>query len=373
MTRKLTLSLILLLVLALTANATEVRIKDVAKFQGFMDNQLTGLGLVFGLNGTGDGNQSRFTPQAISNMLNSQGIRHDASAIRTKNVAMVIVTATLPPFTKPGQKIDVKVSSMGDAKSLQGGTLLLTKLTAANGQVYGTAQGQVVVGGFSAGGGGTSITQNVPTVGTVPGGAIVQRDVPINLQSRKALRLVLDNFDFTTATRVAKSVNARFGREIARSNDGGSIDILVPNDFHGKVIDFISEVEVLRVDTDNKAKVVINERTGTVVIGKDVKISTVAVAHGNLTISVSTQYMVSQPGPFSEGGETVIVPDEQLTVEEDNAEGEDNNTLMMLPEGTSIGEIVRALNALGVTPRDIVSILHALKAQGALQAELVSM
>lgn len=367
MKRNIALITIALLVVAVAAGATDVRIKDIARVQGYTDNQLVGYGLVFGLNGTGDGNQIRFTSQAIANLLNSQGIRHDPEQIRTRNVASVLVTATLPPFTRPGSKIDVNVSALGDATSLQGGTLIFTQLMAPNGQVYATAQGQLVVGGFSAGGGGTSVTQNVPTAGIVSSGAIVQREVLSNIQLRQNLRLVLDTYDFTTATRVANAVNERFGSEIARSNDGGSIDVIVPGAYRGKVIDFIATVETLTVATDERAMVVINERTGTVVIGQNVKISTVAISHGNLTITVATQYQVSQPGPFSEG-ETVIVPDQEVTAELPNAS--DENTLMILPEGTNIGDIVRALNALGVTPRDIISILQAMKTQGALKAEL---
>ena len=358
---------IALLAISVAAGATDVRIKDIARVQGYSDNQLVGYGLVFGLSGTGDGNQIRFTSQAIANLLNSQGIRHSPTDIRTRNVASVLVTATLPPFARPGSKSDINVSAIGDATSLQGGTLVYTELTAPNGQVYATAQGPLVVGGFSAGGGGTSITQNVPTAGIISGGAIVQRDVPTNIQIRQNLRLVLNEYDFTTATRVASAVNERFGSEIARSNDGGSVDVIVPSAFRGKVIDFIAAVETLTVATDERAMVVINERTGTVVIGQNVKISTVAISHGNLTITVATQFQVSQPAPFSEG-ETVVVPAQEVTAELPAAS--DENTLMLLPEGTNIGDIVRALNALGVTPRDIISILQAMKAQGALKAEL---
>lgn len=370
MTRKITILLIALMLAGALASAadSDVRIKDIARFQGFTDNQLVGYGLVFGLNGTGDGNQIRFTSQAIANMLNAQGIRHSATQIRTRNVASVLVTATLPPFSKPGSKIDIHISAIGDANSIQGGTLLLTQLFAPNGQVFATAQGQVIVGGFSAGGGGNSVTRNIPTAGIIPNGAIVQREVKINLQGSRTLKLVLDQYDFTTASRIATRINDTFKREIARSNDGGSVDIMVPVTHQGKIIDFIALVEALKVETDEKAMVVINEKTGTVVIGKNVKIATVAVAHGNLTISVSTQFLVSQPKSFTEGGETIVVPDSEVRVDEGT--GDKENTVMMLPEGTNIGDIVRALNALGVTPRDIISILQAMKAQGALKAEL---
>lgn len=358
----------LLALLAAPAGATDVRLKDIARVQGYADNQLMGLGLVIGLNGTGDGNQIRFTSQEIANLLNASGIRHNADEIRTRNIAAVLVTATLPPFSRVGSKIDVNVAAMGDANSLQGGTLLFTELKAPNGKVYATAQGPVVVGGFSAGGAGTSITQNVPTTGTMPAGAIVQRDVETNLHTRSSLRLVLNDYDFTTASRVATAVNQRFGSDLARSADGGSVEVIVPRDYKGRVIDFIAALESVRVNTDERAKVVINERTGTVVIGAEVKISAVAIAHGALTITVSTDYLVSQPTPFSEGGETVVVPDTAVDAQEES--GLADQTLMVVPEATNIGDIVRALNALGVTPRDIISILKAMRAQGALKAEV---
>jgi len=364
--------LALVTLLASGLSATDVRIKDIARVQGYSDNQLMGLGLVIGLNGTGDGNQIRFTSQEIANLLNASGIRHDANDIRTRNIAAVVVTATLPPFARSGSKININVAAMGDAASLQGGTLLFTELKAPNGRVYATAQGPIIVGGFSAGGQGTSVTQNVPTSGTLPSGGIVQREVKTDLANRSNLRLVLDTYDFTTSVRVATAVNNHFGSELARSADGGSIDVIVPRDFKGDVIRFISEVESVRVDTDERAKVVINERTGTVVIGEEVKISAVAIAHGNLTISISTDYLVSQPGPFTRGGDTVIVPDQEVTADEETPTDEDGRprTLMMVPEATNIGDIVRALNALGVTPRDIISILKAMRAQGALKAEV---
>lgn len=357
------------LLAAAPAAASEVRIKDIARIQGYSDNQLVGYGLVFGLNSTGDGNQILFTAQAISNMLNAQGIRHDRTDIRTRNTASVMVTATLPPFAKPGSKIDINVAAIGDATSLQGGTLLLTPLRAPNGDVYATAQGPVLVGGFAAGGGGAGVSQNVPTAGTVPAGAIVQREVASNLLARRALTLVLNEYDFTTSSRVADAVNERFGSPIARCRDGAAIDLVVPSAYHGKVIDFISRVEGITVDTDERAVVVINEKTGTVVIGQNVRIATCAIAHGNLTISVSTDYLVSQPAPLTEG-ETVIVPEQEVTATEDLATGTTGEAVMMMPEGVNIGEIVSALNALGVTPRDVISIIQAMKAQGALKAEI---
>ncbi len=369
MATRITALLIAAMVLACApAQATEVRIKDIARFQGYSDNQLVGYGLVFGLRGSGDGNQILFTAQAIANMLNAQGIKHNRTNIRTRNTASVIVTATLPPFAKPGSKIDVSVSAIGDATSLQGGMLLMTPMRAPNGDVYATAQGSVVVGGFAAGGAGAGVAQNVPTAGNVPNGAIVQREVPTNLQARASLTLVMENYDFTTATRIANVVNEHFGSPLARSRDGASIDVVVPSGFRGKVIDFIAEVERLTVETDERAVVIINEKTGTVVIGQQVRISTCAVAHGNLTIQVSTTFGVSQPQPFSEG-QTAIIPQEEVTVTEDMATGSED-AVMMLQEGANIGEIVGALNALGVSPRDVITILQAMKAQGALKAEL---
>ncbi|HUX08566.1 MAG TPA: flagellar basal body P-ring protein FlgI [Acidobacteriota bacterium] len=367
-TRITTLLIAAMLLAGAQAQAIEVRIKDIARFQGYSDNQLVGYGLVFGLRGSGDGNQILFTAQAIANMLNAQGIKHERTNIRTRNTASVMVTATLPPFAKPGSKIDVSVSAIGDATSLQGGTLLMTPLRAPNGEVFATAQGPVIVGGFAAGGGAAGVTQNVPTAGNVPNGAIVQREVNTNFQARSSLTLVLDNYDFTTATRVASVVNEHFDSPIARSRDGASIDVIVPAGFRGKVIDFMAQVEKLTVETDERAVVIINEKTGTVVIGQQVRISTCAVAHGNLTIQISTAFGVSQPQPFSEG-QTVVVPEQEVTVTEEMATGRED-AVMMLPEGANIGEIVGALNALGVSPRDVISILQAIKAQGALKAEL---
>jgi flagellar P-ring protein precursor FlgI len=361
--------LIALVVLAsVPAGATEVRIKDIARFQGYSDNQLVGYGLVFGLRGTGDGNQILFTAQAIANMLNAAGIQHARTNIRTRNTASVIITATLPPFAKPGSKIDISVSAIGDATSLQGGTLLMTPLRAPDGEVYATAQGSVIVGGFAAGGGAAGVTQNVPTAGNIPNGGIVQREVMTNLQARNMLTLVLQDYDFTTSTRIAQAVNDHFGSPIARSSDGAGIDIIVPAAFQGKVIDFMAEVERLTVETDERAVVIINEKTGTVVIGQEVRIATCAVAHGNLTITVSTAYGVSQPLPSTQG-QTVVVPQQEVTATEETATGRED-AVMMVPGGANIGEIVGALNALGVSPRDVIAILQAMKAQGALKAEL---
>jgi len=350
------------------AGATEVRIKDISRFQGFSDNQLVGYGLVFGLSGTGDGNQILFTAQAIANMLNAQGIRHDRRNIRTRNTASVMVTATLPPFARPGGNIDINVAAIGDATSLQGGTLLLTPLRAANGEVYATAQGPLVVGGFSAGGAGTTVTMNVPTTGTVPDGAIVQREVGIQLAGRSTLTLILNDYDFTTASRVAEAVNSRFEARIAHSRDGGAVDLVVPDEYRVRIVEFMADVEEVTVETDERALVIVNERTGTVVIGENVRVSTCAIAHGNLTIQVAMRYRVSQPAPFGEG-ETVVVPEAEVEVTEEAVTGEEA-AVMVMPEGANIGEVVQALNALGVTPRDIISILQAMRAQGALKAEL---
>jgi flagellar P-ring protein precursor FlgI len=362
--------IILLAFFSAFSEANDVRIKDVSRVKGFTENQLTGMGLVIGLNGTGDGNQIRFTSQQIANMLNAAGIKHDASAIRTRNVAAVSLSAILPPFARRGSKIDVTVSSMGDAASLQGGVLVVSELKALNGDVYATAQGPVFVGGYSIGGSGTAITQNVPTAGIISGGGIVQNEVLMpGMQTKRNVTLVLDRFDFTTASNMASKINQTFGDNLASCLDGGSVDVIIPSRFKGQVIGFIAALEGISIATDQKATVVINERTGTVVIGQDVKINTVAIAHGNLTITVSTDYLASQPGPFS-GGETAILPETTLTV--DQGAGADGNPvpLTVLPETSTIGEIVAALNKLGVAPRDIMSILQALKAQGALHADL---
>ncbi len=364
MRRLIAFSLIIALVAASAAPALAYgpRIKDVAKLQGVRSNQLVGYGLVVGLAGTGDSNKSTFTIQSIVNMLKTFGVTVSSAQLQPKNVAAVMVTAQLPPFVKPGDTIDITVSSMGDAKSLQGGTLLQTPLKAATGAVYAVGQGPLSVGGFSFGGGGASQQKNFPTVGTIPGGAIVERDVPTQFEASGNIVLVLNKPDFTTANRISEAVDRRFG-PISRARDAGSVTVQVPYEYSGNLVGFVAAVEELPVTPDNAAKVVINERTGTVVMGGNVTIDTVAVAQGGLTVRVATTTEVSQPPPFSRGS-TVVTHNTTVDAKEQQA------PLVVLPAAASVSDLVSALNAVGATPREVISILQAIKAAGALHAEL---
>jgi flagellar P-ring protein precursor FlgI len=323
-----------------------------------------GYGLIVGLDGTGDGKKSLFTVQSMVSMLEKMGISVNAGDIAVSNVAAVMVTAELPPFAKAGGRIDVLVNSIGDAKNLQGGTLLMTPLKAANGDVYAVAQGPVNTGGFSASGSGGSVQKNFPTVGRVIGGALVEREVNIHLNSRKNLTLSLRQPDFTTVTRMTEAINALFYDRIAAAQDAGTVQLKVPMAYLGNIVGLVAKIENLDVEPDITARVVINERTGTVVMGESVRISTIAIAHGNLSIVIKESAQVSQPPPFSENGETVVTPDTDINVQEEE------NQLVLMPSGVSIGEVVKALNALGVSPRDLIAIFQAIKAAGALQAEL---
>lgn len=344
-------------------SAWAVRIKDLANIKGVRSNQLVGYGLVVGLDGTGDGKKAIFTVQSMVSMLDKMGITVSADDIKVKNVAAVMVTADLPPFSKAGAKIDALVSSIGDAQNLQGGNLLLTPLRAGNGLVYAVAQGPVNTGGFSAGGGGATVQKNFPTVGRLLGGAIVERDVETDFNDRGSLTIGIDQPDFTTALRVTEAINSLFYEQIAKAEDAGTIHVQVPPAYFGNLVELIAMIEKLEVVPDIMARVVINERTGTVVMGENVRISTIAIAHGNLSIVVKDNYQVSQPAPLGQG-QTVVTPDTQLAVREGG------NQLVLMPGGASIGEVVKALNALGVSPRDLIAIFQAIKAAGALQADL---
>jgi flagellar P-ring protein precursor FlgI len=339
------------------------RIKDIASFEGMRENQLIGYGLVVGLDGSGDkGNQ---TIQTIANLMKRMGLTVSIADIKTKNAAAVMVTSSLPPFPKPGMKLDALVSTIGDAKSLQGGTLLLAPLKGPDGKVYALAQGAVSIGGFIGGGGGTTVQKNHTTAGRVPGGVTIENEPPFTLGAGNEIRLFLQQPDFTTATEVARKINEALGDETAASTaDPTTITIKIPGQYQGKLVQLISLVESLDVPVDLPARVVINERTGTVTIGENVRISPVAIAHGNLTIEIKTEYRVSQPPPLAPNqAQTVVVPEKTVNVKEQNAS-------LMEVSGATLGEVVRALNALGVTPRDLVSILEALKAAGALRAEV---
>ena len=353
--------------------ASAVRIKDVGSFEGVRDNQLIGYGLVVGLDRTGDqviGGQ--FTIQAMMSMLNKMGINLviDPIQLLTRNIASVMVTAKLPPFAKPGLTVDVLVSSMANAKSLQGGTLLLTPLKAANQQVYAVAQGPVSIGGFlggTGGGGGSTVTKNHQSAGIVPGGAIIEKDAGIEIESWETVSVLLRNPDFTTAIRTTEAIDGVFGKGSATAVNAGLVRASIPATFRGRVVEYIATIEGLDVNVDLPAKVVVNERTGTVVLGEHVRISTCAISHGNLTISVKNTLNVSQPpAPLigSAGGQATVTPDVQTDVKEQESR------LMVVDETVTLGEVVRALNAVGVTPRDLVAILSAIRAAGALQANL---
>lgn len=365
--RRLALAVLAALVLLPAGPApAQVRVKDVARVQGVRDNNLYGYGLVIGLNGTGDrGRSSPFTPQAVVAMLQRLGVSVPVERLDGRNVAAVMVTAKLPPFAKPGSILDITVSSLGDATTLQGGTLLLTPLQGPDGRVYALAQGALSVGGFAASGAaGDSVQKNHPTVGRIPGGAVVERGVPIALDPSTVAFTLLQP-DFTTAVRLAEAVNAIGAGEIARAVDPSTVVVRVPAGDQDRLMEFVARLEVARLTVDAPARVVINERTGTVIMGSQLRISTVAVAHGNLAIQISEERQVSQPPPFApDSARTVVVPRSDVAVTEDQGQ------LLVVPEGASIGDVVRALNALGVTPRDLIAILQAIRQAGALMAEL---
>jgi flagellar P-ring protein precursor FlgI len=358
-------TVIVLAMIVFCAQGNAVRIKDIANIKGVRQNQLVGYGLVVGLNGTGDDDDLKYTIQSLAAMLQKMGVTVRAEDIESENVAAVMVTAELPPFARVGNQIDVLVSSIGDAKNLQGGTLLFTPLKGADGQVYAIAQGPVSTGGFEAGGSaGGGVQKNFPTVGRVPGGASIENEIAINFNQKKMLTFVLHQPDFTTASRMARAINAALNDRIARTQDAATVEVNVPPKYQGNVVELATLIENLGVTPDAISKVVINERTGTVIMGENVRISTVAIAHGNLSIQIKETANVSQPLPFSRGGQTVVVPDSDVLVEEGN------KPLFLVESGVSIAEVVGALNALGVSPRDLIAIFQALKAAGALQAEL---
>jgi flagellar P-ring protein precursor FlgI len=355
--------LMTLLVLCGTAQAGS-RIKDLTDIEGIRDNQLIGYGLVVGLNGTGDGlNNSPFTRQSLQAMLERLGVNIRGAQLRTGNVAAVMVTGNLPAFATQGTRVDVVVSALGDAKSLQGGTLLVTPLLGADGNVYAVAQGTVAVAGFQAEGDAAKIVRGVPTVGRISNGAVVEREIDFALNRLTTLRLALRNPDLTTAKRIAGAVNDFIGADAAETIDRATVSLTVPAKFHGNIVALLAEIEPLQVEPDQPAKVVIDERSGIIVLGRDVRVATVAVAQGNLTVTISEAPMVSQPAPFSEG-QTRVVPRSRVTVQEEGRK------LGLVNEGVSLRELVDGLNALGVGPRDLISILQAIKAAGAIQAEI---
>ena len=366
MTRFIALALSFAAALVLSAAASaNPRIKDIADVEGVRDNQLVGYGLVVGLNDTGDTlRNAAFTRQSLNSMLERFNVNIRDADLRTGNVAAVMVTASLPPFSTPGSRVDVSVSALGDAESLQGGTLIATPLMGADGNVYAVAQGSLAVGGFSAEGDAASITRGVPTNGRIANGAIVERELRFDLAGRDTIRLALRNPDFTTARRMAEAVNAFIGSGAARATDPATVVLDKPAGFRGDMIAMIAEVEQLRVQTDMRARVIIDEATGTIVMGEDVRVSRVAIAQGALTVTVSETPVASQPAPFAEVGEALVLPRTEVTAEEDPAQ------LGVLDGTVSLQDLVDGLNALGVSPRDLITILQAIKAAGALQAEI---
>lgn len=357
----------LLTLLLVPALAGAARLKDIADIEGVRGNQLYGYGVVVGLNGTGDGNSVQFTTKSISNMLEKVGIAVDSKDVKVKNVASVMVTAILPPFARPGSKIDVTLSSLGDAKSLEGGTLLLTPLKGVDGNVYAVTQGAVSVGGFAIESGGDVAQKNHPTVGLIAGGATVERAIPFDLFQSRRVRIVLRSPDFTTMTRVVEEINRTLGRPLAVAVDSASVEIpIIENDMRDP-IGFVAQLEQISVDQDVGAKVIVNEKTGTIIMGETVTIQRVALAHGNLNIVIRSETQVSQPEALSDGGTTAVVSNTDVQV------GEEQSGFSIVGGQVTLGEVVSALNALGATPRDLISIFAALKRAGALQADLIIM
>jgi flagellar P-ring protein precursor FlgI len=356
----------LLALLAFAAPAFALsRVKDLAAIEGVRQNQLVGYGIVVGLNGTGDTlNNIPFTKQSLQAMLERLGVNTRGATMRTQNLAAVMVTASLPPFAAQGTRIDVTVSSLGDAKSLQGGTLLVTPLLGADGEVYALSQGSIAIAGFSAEGDAAKITRGVPTNGRISNGASIEREVAFKLSDARSLRLSLRNPDFTTSKRIAAAINDFMGADTAEPTDPATVTIQIPPRFHGNMMRLVTEVEQLKVEPDQAARVVVDERSGIIVMGRDVRVSTVAIAQGNLTVTITEQPQVSQPAPLS-NGQTVVVP--RTGVKVDTGDG---NKLALVKEGVSLRDLVDGLNALGVGPRDLISILQAIKSAGALQADI---
>lgn len=338
-----------------------IRIKDIARLQGIRSNQLSGMGLIVGLNGTGD--SSKVDAQLVANAIAKWGGTINAADFKSKNLALVIITANLPPYLHQGDTMDVQVSSIGDAKSLQGGILLQSPLSGADGKVYAVAQGSVYVGGYSVGDKGSLQQKNITTVGTVPQGAIVEREVPMQLDVNGKLRWALNHPDFTTSSRLAQTINDNIAAGVARPVDMGLVEVLVPLSKQADPVTFIAEIEALSITPDGIAKVIINERTGTIVIGEKVRVASVAVTHRNIIVKINTPTAVSQPNAFSLG-QTTVTAEPQVQV------NEEQGRLVLLPEGTNIGAIVRALNAVGSTPQDIIAIVVAIKQAGALYGVL---
>jgi flagellar P-ring protein precursor FlgI len=370
MIKKKYIAVIVSLLILLVLPAQAARIKDIASLTGVRSNSLIGYGLITGLNGTGDDmKKSVFTLQAIYNLMIRNGITVDPDNMRNiklKNVAAVMVIADLPPFAKPGSTIDVQVSSIGDAKSISGGTLIMTPLKGADGNVYAVAQGPLTNGAFSYGGKAAKVQKNHPTAGRIANGATIENTVPVDLGVAGQLNYQLDNADFTTASNISQAVNQLYGPDTAFPTDSGSVAISVPQIFQDHMVQFISSIETIEVDADSVARVVVNERTGTVVMGKNVTLSTVAVSHGNLSLIIDERADVVQPNPFA-FGQTVETPRTDISLVEE----EGQLTVLNMKKDVNIGDVVSALNAIGATPRDLIAILQAIKASGSMQGELV--
>ncbi len=356
----------LLMLLPTMAFSGAVRLKDLVDFDGVRGNDLVGYGLVVGLNGTGDGlRNSPFTEEIMSNILERLGVNVTGEDFRPKNVAAVLVTATLPPFSRVGSQIDITVSAIGDSKSLLGGTLIMTPLNAADGQIYAVAQGTVLAGGAVAEGEAASVTRGVPTSGVIPSGARVEREIEFNLSGLTQLRLALREPDFTTAGRIETAINREFNRSVALMRDSGTVELNIGGTGAASTAHAIGRIENILIEPETKARVVVDQRSGTIVMGQDVRISRVAVSQGNLTLRVEEAPIAVQPNPFARG-ETVVVPRTVAGIEESDGTG-----LAEIPEATTLSEVVAGLNALGVSPRDMIDILKTIKAAGALHAEFV--
>ncbi|WP_035250922.1 flagellar basal body P-ring protein FlgI [Desulfocurvus vexinensis] len=355
-------ALALAVLVLLPASAWAVRLKDVATFGGVRSNQLVGYGLVVGLSGTGDKTGSQFTVQSVASMLEKMGVAVDKTKLKPKNVAAVMVTARMPVSARPGTALDVTVSSLGDSQSLLGGVLLLTPLRGVDGNVYALAQGALALGGVSVQGAAAAAQKNITTVGSIPNGATVERGVPFQYNAQDELTLSMNVADFTTTMSVVDSINSTLGQDFARAEDITTIRLTVPQEFRGNLVPLMATLENLDVTPDGKARVVVDEKTGTVVLGRNVRLTRVAVAHGNLHIVIRESADVSQPAPFG-AGQTVVTPQTDVNVQEEN------NSLVMM-EGATLQELIDGLNSIGATPRDLISILKSLKAAGALHAEL---
>ncbi len=359
---KAALAALIALLLTWPVPAGAVRIKDVATFSGVRDNQLVGYGLVVGLSGTGDKKDSVFTMQSMVNMLEKMGVAVDSRQLKPKNVASVMVTAKMPISAKPGSTLDVTISSIGDSTSLQGGVLLQTPLSGVDGKIYGIAQGPITLGGFSVEGTAASATKNIVTVGRIPGGAIVERGIPFDFNTQEKISLNMFVADFSTTMQVAERLNAAMGGQFAKAVDATTVDLSVPPEYRNNLVPLLASLENIEITPDSPAKVVVDEKTGTIVLGRDVRISRVAVAHGSLQVMVQEGMAVSQPGPFSTG-QTVATPTTDLNVVEEQRR-------LTILEGATLQELVDGLNSIGATPRDLISILRSMKAAGALHADL---